>query len=267
MKVPFTLDVVALFPGAVVAVLREGPVGRALRRGLVRLAVWQLREFSRDPHRKVDDVPFGGGSGMVLTPEPVVLAVQHALAARQDGAGSGERPAVLVLSAAGERLDQAMARELAQGPGLVLVCGRYEGIDARVVPALGAREVSVGDYVLSGGELAAAAVADAVVRLLPGAVGDPASPVEESFGPPQALTGGLLEYPHYTRPREFRGLAVPEVLLGGDHRAVARWRRLEALRRTWERRPELLAGAPLSDEERERVRRWQSGLPGPGGSC
>ena len=247
---PFCVDVISLSPAAVVDALADGLVGRAVRQGRVRLRVWQLREFSRDPHRKVDDLPYGGGQGMVIMAEPLVLAAEHALLA------AGRRSTVVLLSAGGEPFTQQLARELARGEGLVVLCGRYEGVDARVAPALGAREVSLGEYVLSSGEPAACCLVDAVVRLLPGVVGNPASVVEESFGSAGTSTAGLLEYPHYTRPRLFRGMAVPEVLLSGHHAAIARWRREQSLRLTWERRPELLQRASLTAEERRLVEQW-----------
>ena len=235
---PFGVDVVTLSPASVLAGVAEGVVGRAVRRGRIRLRVWQLREFSRAPHRKVDDVPYGGGGGMVLMPEPLVLAAEHALAA-----GGADRP-VLLLAAAGEPFTQALAAQLARGPGMVVLCGRYEGVDARVAQVLGAREVSVGEFVLSSGEPAACCLVDAVVRLVPGVVGNPRSLEEESFAV-EGVTGGLLEYPQFTRPRVFRGLAVPDVLLSGDHAAVARWRRQQALELTRQRRPDLLRTAAV----------------------
>lgn len=260
----YSIDVVTLSPGALARALEDGVVGRARQRGLVRIRLWDLREFSRDPHRKVDDTPFGSGAGMVLMAQPVVDAAEHAIEARAES----PRPAVLVMSASGVLFRQEMARQLASHPGgMVIVCGRYEGIDARVAPALGAREVSVGDYVLSGGEAAALVVIDAVVRLLPGALGDPASAGDESFERESGLTRGLLEYPHYTRPRRFRDMAVPEVLLSGHHEAIARWRRRQSLRLTFERRPELLESAPLSAEERALVEEWRRSLSGIGPSC
>lgn len=274
---PFQVDVITLSPPAVVALLAEGVVGRAVRTGKLRLRVWQLREFSRDPHRKVDDLPYGGGPGMVLMPEPLVLAGEHALDCatlawvgpeapqlRRVGGldapalgfgdeAAAQRPAVVVLAASGQPFTQRLARELAAGNGLVVLCGRYEGMDARVAPALGALEVGVGEFVASTGEAAACCLIDAVVRLLPGVVGDPASVQEESFGPPGSLTEGLLEYPHYTRPRVFRGMEVPEVLLHGDHGAIARWRRQRALELTLRHRPHLLAAAPLTEQERHEL--------------
>lgn len=243
----YPIDVVTLSPETVERALADGVVGRARRRGLVRLRLWDLREFSRDPHRKVDDAPFGSGSGMVLMAPPVVAAAEHAIDAR----GQGPAPAVLIMAASGRLFRQETARRLASHPGgMVLVCGRYEGIDARVGPLLGAEEISIGDYVLSGGEPAAVAVIDAVVRLLPGALGDPSSAGDESFEPASALTRGRLEFPQYTRPRLFRGMAVPDVLLNGDHGAIARWRRMASLRLTLERRPDLLQHVPPDEEER-----------------
>ncbi|WP_324667601.1 tRNA (guanosine(37)-N1)-methyltransferase TrmD [Geochorda subterranea] len=253
----YVVDVVTLSPEAVDRALQEGVVGRARQRQLVRLRLWDLREFSRDPHRKVDDAPFGSGRGMVLMAPPVVAAAEHAIEARQ----GGPPPRVLITAANGRLFRQETARELARHPGgLVVVCGRYEGIDARVAPLLGAEEVSIGDYVLSGGEAAALVVVDAVVRLLPGVLGDPESAGEESFERGAALTRGGLEFPQYTRPRRFRGLEVPEVLLSGDHGAIARWRRLQSLRLTLERRPELLDAAGLSQEERALVEQWRRAL-------
>ncbi|WP_324717702.1 tRNA (guanosine(37)-N1)-methyltransferase TrmD [Carboxydochorda subterranea] len=251
----YPLDIVTLAPAALAAALAHGVTGRAWQSGLVRIRLWDLREFTRDPHRKVDDVPFGGGSGMVLMPEPMVLAAEHAISSRQEP----EPPAVLVLAAAGRPFDQAMAMELARRPGgVVLLCGRYEGIDARVAPALGAEEVAVGEMVLSAGEPAALAIVDAVVRLLPGALGNPLSAAEESLAP--GPSGGLLEYPQYTRPRRFRSMEVPPVLLEGNHQAIAAWRRRQSLWLTWRRRPRLLEQAALDEQERALVERWRHEL-------
>ncbi|HEY8369272.1 MAG TPA: tRNA (guanosine(37)-N1)-methyltransferase TrmD [Thermodesulfobacteriota bacterium] len=229
------IDVLTLFPEMFRGPLDHSIVGLARERGLVDLRVHNLRDWATDRHRVTDDTPYGGGAGMVMKVEPVVAAIE---------ALKGEGPArTLLMSPAGVRFEQADARRLAREPRLVLICGRYEGIDARVRRFVD-EEISIGDYVLTGGELPAMVVIDAVVRLLPGALGAPASAVEESFA------GGLLEYPQYTRPREFRGLSVPEVLLSGHHAEIARWRRREALRLTAERRPDLLARAELSDEDR-----------------
>lgn len=224
------IDVLTLFPE-----MLEGPFGhsivrRAREAGLVDIRLHNFRDHAVDRHHTVDDSPFGGGPGMVIKPEPVFAAVEVLRA-------SGATGPLIYLSPKGERLDQRLARELAELPGFLLLCGRYEGVDQRVVDHLVDRELSVGDYVLSGGEPAAAVVVDAVVRLLPGALGDAASPEEESF------SDGLLEYPQFTRPAEFRGWAVPEVLLSGDHEAIRRWRRQEAERLTQTRRPDLTGGA------------------------
>jgi tRNA (guanine37-N1)-methyltransferase len=221
-------SVLTLFPEMFPGPLGQSLAGRALREGRWRLDALDIRGFATDRHRTVDDTPFGGGAGMVLRPDVVDAACGAALEA------GPERP-LLFLTPRGRRLDQALVRELAAAPGVVLLCGRYEGIDQRVVEARGMREVSIGDYVLSGGEPAALVLLDACVRLLPGVMGAAASAEEESFA------AGLLEYPHYTRPAEWNGRAVPEVLLSGHHAEVARWRHAEAERITRERRPDLWA--------------------------
>jgi tRNA (guanine37-N1)-methyltransferase len=204
------------------------------------VSLHQLRDYATGPHQQVDDEPYGGGSGMVMKPEPLVAAIEHVAAA--------DRPRRILFSARGRRFDQARAQALAAEASLLLACGRYEGVDERV-GAFVDEELSIGDYVLSGGEAAALVVIDAVVRLLPGALGNAASPADESH------VAGLLEYPQYTRPPVFRGVAVPDVLRAGDHGAIARWRRAESLRRTLEVRPDLLATAPLDDEDRAVLRR------------
>jgi tRNA (guanine37-N1)-methyltransferase len=220
------IDVFTIFPEYVEAPLQVSLLGRARTGGVLDVRLHDPREFATDQHRSVDDSPFGGGAGMVMTPEPLFAAVE---------AAQSPRP-LLLLSASGRRFDQDRARELAAGPGFSLICGRYEGVDQRVADHLCDGELSVGDFVLSGGEGAALIVIEAVTRLLPGVMGNEASAAEESF------TGGRLEYPQYTRPAEFRGWAVPEVLRSGDHARVARWRAAQALRRTLERRPDLVAG-------------------------
>ncbi len=224
--------------------LAEGVVGRARERGLLDIVVRNLRDFTTDRHQVVDDVPFGGGPGMVMKPEPFFAAMEAITAER------GTAGAVVLLSPAGRRLDQAEARRLAGIGHLVVLCGRYEGIDERVRERWVTDEVSIGDYVLSGGELPALVLVDAVSRLVPGVVGDGQSVEEDSF------TRGLLDYPHYTRPAEFAGLAVPEVLTSGHHGEIRRWRRQQALRRTLERRPDLLETAALDDEERRWLGEW-----------
>jgi tRNA (guanine37-N1)-methyltransferase len=235
----YRIGVVSLFPELVEPAVRFGVVGRARERGLIELEQVSPREFTTDRHRTVDDRPYGGGPGMVLKYEPLRDAVR-ALRSRLP-AGSRE----LVLTAQGRPFDQAFARELAAAPGMLLVSGRYEGIDERFVDGEVSTELALGDYVLSGGELAAAVVIDAVVRLLPGVLGDESSHVEDSY------TAGLLDCPQYTRPEVVDGRAVPEVLLGGDHAAIRRWRLKQALGRTWVKRPKLLAGRALSHEEDE----------------
>lgn len=222
--------VVTLFPGLFPPLLTQSVFGRAVRRGLVRVDFVDLREHGEGPHRVVDDRPFGGGPGMVLKAEPVLAAVARARARHPRGART------IYLTPQGRRLDQALVRELAASRDLVLICGRYEGIDERAIELLRPDEVSIGDYVLSGGELPAMVLLDAVARLRPGVLGDEKSPAEDSFGEGE----GLLDHPHYTRPLEVRGLEVPGVLRSGDHGAIARWRRAEALERTRARRPDLL---------------------------
>lgn len=224
--------VLTLFPEMFPGPLGASLAGRGLREGLWRLDALDIRAFGIGRHRSVDDTPFGGGAGMVLRPDVLDAACGAALAEAPE-----QRPLV-ALTPRGEPLTQALVRGLAAGPGAVLVCGRYEGMDQRVVEARGMREVSVGDYVLSGGEPAALVLLDACVRLLPGVMGAAESAEEESFA---AAGGGLLEYPHYTRPAEWNGLRVPEVLLSGHHAEVARWRRAESERATRERRPDLWA--------------------------
>lgn len=241
------VDVFTIFPEYLAAPLEASLLGRARGEGLVEVRLHDPRDHTTDRHRSVDDAPFGGGAGMVMRPEPLFAAVE---------AVSPSRP-LLLLGAAGRRFDQAYARDLAGGPGFSLVCGRYEGVDQRVADHLCDGEVSVGDFVLAGGEAAALVVIEAVTRLLAGVMGNVESAVDESF------SGGLLEYPQYTRPREFRGWAVPEVLLSGDHERIRRWRRGWALRRTVERRPDLL-DRPLTPEEERLVAEAGGGAPGSG---
>lgn len=235
------IEVVTLFPRMIHEALAHGIVGRAIERGLAQVSCEDPRAHTTDAHRTVDDRPYGGGPGMVLKPEPLAAAIDAAAARAPAGA---ER---VYLSAQGERFSQTLALKWASSAGLVLVAGRYEGIDERIVETRIDREVSVGDYVLSGGELPALVVIDALVRLLPGALGDERSSVEESFGDSGA-TAALLDWPQYTRPVEFEGRSVPLVLQGGDHAAIERWRRKEAVARTWRRRPDLIAQAGLDRE-------------------
>lgn len=233
------IDVFTIFPGLIEGFTAGGLLGKAREKGLVDLRVHDPRDHATDVHRTVDDAPFGGGAGMVLRPEPVFASVE---------AAQPPRP-LLLLSAGGRRFDQRVAEELAAGHGFSLLCGRYEGVDQRVADHLCDGELSVGDYVLNGGEAAALVVIEAVGRLVPGVMGNQASGAEESFASTDGGTG-LLEHPHYTRPAEFRGWAVPEVLRSGDHARIARWRRAMALVRTAERRPDLLeARGGLTEEE------------------
>lgn len=233
------IDVLTVFPDMVDGFARQSLLGKARERGLVDVRVHDLRSVTHDPHRSVDDAPFGGGAGMVLLAEPIFATVE---------AVQPPRP-LFYLGPAGRRFDQAMARELAALDGFSLLCGRYEGVDERVRSHLVDGELSLGDYVLSGGEVAAMVVLEAVSRLVPGVMGNGASADDESF------SAGLLEYPHYTRPAEFRGLAVPEVLRSGDHARVARWRHAQALARTLAARPDLIvARGPLTRDDRKALR-------------
>jgi tRNA (guanine37-N1)-methyltransferase len=231
------IDVVTIFPKMVSAPLTEGIVGRALDRGLLDVRVHDLRDYTTDRHRVVDDMPFGGGPGMVLKAEPLFRAVAQIRAER------GIPGAVLLTSPDGDRFTQEAARRLAALEHFVVLCGRYEGIDERVRTHLATEAVSIGDYVVSGGELPALVIVDAVARLVPGVVGDEDSVSGDSF------SRGLLDYPQYTRPADFDGMGVPPVLLSGHHREIERWRRREALTRTLERRPDLLAGLALDADD------------------
>jgi len=244
----YRFGVVSLFPELIEPVVRYGVVGRARERGLLAVEHLSPREFAYDRHRTVDDRPYGGGPGMVMKYEPVRDAIR-ALRRRMP-AGCPE----FVLSAQGRVLDQALVRELASAPGVLLVAGRYEGLDERIVEGEVRDELSIGDYVLSGGELAAAVVIDAVARLLPGVLGHEDSSVEDSY------SDGLLDCPQYTRPEEVDGMRVPEVLLGGDHGAVRRWRLKQSLGRTWLRRPRLLEGRALTPEEAELLEEFKREL-------
>jgi tRNA (guanine37-N1)-methyltransferase len=242
-------DVVTIFPRMIEAGLAEGVVSRGRERGLLDIAVHDLRDFTSDRHRSVDDVPYGGGPGMVMKPEPLVRAIEKIRETR------GVPDAVVITSPQGRRFTQAEAERLSRITHVALLCGRYEGMDERVRSLVATEELSIGDYVLSGGELPALVIVDAVSRLVPGVVGDEQSVEEDSFA------RGLLDYPHYTRPAEFGGVKVPDVLLSGHHADVRRWRKKAALARTLERRPELLEQAALDDEERawlEEIRKERS---------
>ena len=232
-------DIVTIFPRMVHAALAEGIVSRGIASGALDVAVRDLRDYTSDRHRSVDDVPYGGGPGMVMKPEPLVRAVEAIRSTR------GIPDAVILLSPQGRRFTQSEAVRLSRLAHTVLLCGRYEGMDERVPTLVGAEELSLGDFVVSGGELPAMIVVDAVSRLVPGVVGDEQSVAEDSFA------RGLLDYPHYTRPAEFAGMKVPDVLLSGHHADVRRWRRKTALARTLDRRPELIEQAALDDEDRK----------------
>jgi tRNA (guanine37-N1)-methyltransferase len=236
-------DVITLFPEMFSAITASGISRRALERSLWQLEFWNPRQWAEGAHRTVDDRTYGGGPGMVMMAPPLEQAITAAKGAEKVGAG--ETAPVIYLSPQGRPLSQARVVELAQGPGAILLCGRYEGIDERLISRCVDEEISLGDFVLSGGELAAMALMDACVRQLPGALNDNASAVEESF------VNGLLDCPHYTRPEVYEGIRVPDVLLSGNHAAIRRWRLKQALGRTWQRRPELLADRTLSREEAE----------------
>jgi tRNA (guanine37-N1)-methyltransferase len=240
------VQVITLFPEEFRSLVTLGVTGRAIETGRVQLELLNPRDDARDRHRTVDDRPYGGGPGMVLAVEPLRSTIR---AARERADGDAT---VSLLSPQGRLLDQAALLELSQRPELILVCGRYEGIDERVIELEIDEEWSIGDYVLSGGELAAAVVIDAVTRLLPGVLGDEQSAAQDSFA------GGLLDCQHYTRPEEYEGLTVPPVLLSGDHAAIDRWRRKQALGRTWLRRPDLLRVRSLDDEERMLLAEFQA---------
>jgi tRNA (guanine37-N1)-methyltransferase len=249
---PFRVDIVTLFPEMFAGPFDLSMVARARAAGIVELGIHDLRRWTTDRHRTTDDYAFGGGGGMVLKPEPLFLAVEELLRLGPITAAAAAPfvppVPIVLLTPQGRRLDHGLAAELAAGSGLVLLCGHYEGFDERVREQLATHEVSIGDYVLTGGELPAMVLTDAVVRLRPGVLGLEGGAHSDSFAT------GLLEHPHFTRPADFRGWRVPEVLLGGDHGAVERWRRREALARTARRRPELLSTADLTAEER----RWLS---------
>jgi len=253
-------DLITIFPEFFTGPLDHGIVRRARESGIVEVHVQDLREFTKDRHRTVDDRPFGGGEGMVLKPEPLFEAVEsllgHGVGDATSRAGLDPNTAIVLMSAAGERFTQETARRYAQLKRILFICGRYEGVDERVAEHLATEEISVGDFVLSGGELAAMLVIDAVTRLLPGALGNEASSQNESFseaganedlGEPRGATQMLLDFPHYTRPAEYRGWKVPEVLIGGNHAEVEKWRRAAALEKTRRNRPDLLAGPPTED--------------------
>jgi len=238
-------DILTLFPDLFEGVFNESIVKRAREAGLVSIATHNIRDYATDKHFMTDDTPYGGGGGMIMKPEPIFRAVEAILSLEE-----GQKPEVpvILLSPQGRLFTQSVARELSKHPYLVLICGRYEGVDERVRQFLATDEISIGDYVLTGGEIPAMVIVDAVTRLVPGVLGDPGATFEDSHAE------GLLEYPHYTRPCIFRDWPVPEVLLSGNHAEIVRWRRQEALRRTFERRPDLLEKARLSPADQEFLR-------------
>ncbi|HEY6969021.1 MAG TPA: tRNA (guanosine(37)-N1)-methyltransferase TrmD [Candidatus Angelobacter sp.] len=254
-------EIITIFPDFFRGPLDYGIVRRAREAGLIDISVHDLRDFTSDKHKTVDDRPFGGGEGMVLKPEPIFACVESLqVAPREQRVSHAVRESVILLSPQGRMFTQAMAQELAALDRIVLLCGRYEGVDERVAENLADREVSIGDYILSGGELGAAVIVDTITRLLPGALGNQASAQQESFTAAQkvagelpdstCVSGGLLDYPHYTRPAEFRGMKVPEVLIGGNHQQIRRWRRQKALQKTLRNRADLLEKQPLSEEDK-----------------
>ncbi len=249
-------DILTLFPGLFDSVFQESIVRRAVEAGQVHIALHNIRDYATDKHHVTDDTPYGGGGGMVMKVEPIVAAVEAVLGpelpARQKATGHVKVPVVL-LTPAGRTFTQALAREYESKGAMVMICGRYEGVDERVSELVVTDHLSIGDYVLSGGEIPAMAIVEAITRLVPGVLGDMRAVIEDSH------SSGLLEYPHYTRPPDYRGLRVPEVLTSGDHARVERWRRDQALLRTWRRRPDLLERAPLSDRDRELLQSLEKG--------
>jgi tRNA (guanine37-N1)-methyltransferase len=260
-------EILTIFPDFFRGPLDYGIVRKAREAGLIEIGIHDLRAFTHDRHRTVDDRPFGGGEGMVLKPEPIFECLESlGVSSREERMRDDSRETVVLLSPQGELFAQAVAQDLTTRERVVLICGRYEGVDERVSQHLADREMSVGDFVLSGGELGAAIIVDTMTRLLPGALGNAASAQQESFtasvaaeqkkvpGEPPSSTcgsGGLLDYPHYTRPAEFRGMPVPEVLVNGDHDEIRKWRRRSALQKTLRNRPDLLRGAELNEEDRK----------------
>jgi len=242
-------DVVTIFPAMFEALTGHGITRRAIEEGRFELHTWDPRDFTSDNYRRVDDRPYGGGPGMVMLPEPLQAAIDAARS-RQRAQGVA-RPVVVLMSPQGERLGEKVVQELSAEDGLVVIAGRYEGLDERLVRASVDREISIGDYVVSGGELPAMVLMDALVRRLPGVLNDERSAEQDSF------SAGLLDWPHYTRPEEWRGMRVPEVLSSGNHAAIARWRRKQALGRTWHRRPDLVDEASLSAEDRKLLEEWR----------
>ncbi len=239
------IDILTIFPGMVKAPLMQSIVGKAVEKVIIKIQVHDIRDFAADKHATVDDVPFGGGAGMVMKVEPLSMALRSVL-------GSLARPKVILTTPQGKRFDQQKARELSLEKHLVIVCGHYKGVDERIKQLFCLEEISIGDYVLTGGELASLVIVDAVVRLIPGVIGDFESALDDSF------SEGVLGYPEYTRPREFEGIKVPEVLLSGNHEGIRLWRKEQALRKTLENRPDLLGGQFLSQEDLDLINKIKS---------
>lgn len=246
-------DILSLFPAMFLGPLQESILKRAQQRGLLTIVLHQIRDYAFDRHQMTDDAPYGGGDGMVMKPEPIFRAVRSLLPPTGGDKGKSGVP-VILMTPQGQQFDQATAKELAQQPRLLFICGHYEGVDERVRQHLVTHEISIGDYVLTGGELAAMVVLDAIARMIPGVLGASGAAAQDSYSTALAAASdsgtALLEGPHYTRPANFEGWEVPDVLLSGHHARIRRWRHESALRRTWERRPDLLAQATLTDEER-----------------
>ncbi|AEH48609.1 tRNA (guanosine(37)-N1)-methyltransferase TrmD [Parageobacillus thermoglucosidasius] len=238
------IDILTLFPNMFTGVFSESILKKAQEKKAVSLNVINFRDFADNKHKTVDDYPYGGGAGMVLKPQPIFDAVAHVTK-------DSERPRIILLCPQGERYTQKKAEELAKEEHLVLICGHYEGYDERIREYLVTDEISIGDYVLTGGELGAMVIVDSVVRLLPGVLGNEASPVHDSF------SSGLLEHPHYTRPADFRGMKVPDVLLSGNHRLIEEWREKQSLKRTFLRRPDLLENYPLTEKQKRWIEEWK----------
>jgi tRNA (guanine37-N1)-methyltransferase len=271
---PMKFEIVTIFPDFFRGPLDYGIVRRAREAEFIEILIHDLRAFTADRHKTVDDRPFGGGEGMVLKPEPLFDCVESlGMASREQRIAGGTKETVVLLSPQGRMFTQSVAEEMAQLERIVLICGRYEGVDERVAESLADQEISIGDYVLSGGELGAAVMIDTITRLIPGALGNEASARQESFsgalsavpggtrtGPDSTCgSGGLLDYPHYTRPAEFRGMAVPEVLMGGNHEQIRKWRRGKALEKTLQHRPDLLERQPLSKEDKKFLAELEKG--------
>ncbi|WP_026559373.1 tRNA (guanosine(37)-N1)-methyltransferase TrmD [Bacillus sp. J37] len=242
------IDFLTLFPEMFYGVLNESILKKAQEKEAVTFNVINFREYSSNKHQNVDDYPYGGGAGMVLTPQPIFDAVEDIRKQHNS------KPKVILVCPQGERFTQAKAEQLAREDHLLFVCGHYEGYDERIREHLVTDEISIGDFVLTGGELASMVITDSIVRLLPGVLGNEDSPILDSY------SSGLLEHPHYTRPADFRGLKVPEVLLSGNHKLIAEWREEQSLKRTFERRPDLLEKYPLTEKQKAIIKKWQNGI-------